>query len=65
MIEAGIYIRYLFLTTQGIEAVVAQLDATRHPAAMMQSYNLRTARPLTQKLIYTNVMRQSQVIRVS
>jgi len=48
-----------------IEAVVAQLDAARHPAAVMQSYNLRTARPLTQKLVYTNVMRQSQVIRVS
>jgi putative phosphoesterase len=46
-----------------IEAVVAQLNTVRHPAAVVQSYNLRTARPLAHKVVYTDVMRQA--IKVS
>ena len=41
-----------------IEAVVRQLKAFNHPTADVSAYNLRTARPLGQKLIYTDQMRQ-------
>jgi diadenosine tetraphosphatase ApaH/serine/threonine PP2A family protein phosphatase len=43
-----------------VEAVVNQLVAVGHPAAEVSAYNLRTARPLGQKLIYTKEMRQGQ-----
>lgn len=41
-----------------VEAVVNQLFAVAHPAAEVQAYNLRTARPLSENLLYTNEMRQ-------
>ncbi len=41
-----------------IEAVVRQLIAFKHPTADVSTYNLRAARPLGQKLIYTDQMRQ-------
>ena len=43
-----------------VEAVIDQLRAVDHPAAGVTAYNLRTARPLGQKLIYTEEMRQGQ-----
>jgi hypothetical protein len=43
-----------------VEAVVNHLTAVGHPAAEVSAYNLRTARPLGQKLIYTKEMRQGQ-----
>ena len=43
-----------------VEAVIDQLIALDHPAAGVTAYNLRTARPLGQKLIYTEEMRQGQ-----
>lgn len=42
-----------------VEAVVNELFAVVHPAAEVQAYNLRTARPLSDRLIYTNEMRHS------
>jgi predicted phosphodiesterase len=44
-----------------VEAVIEQLLAVDHPAAGVTAYNLRTARPLGQKLIYTEEMRQGQL----
>jgi predicted phosphodiesterase len=41
-----------------VEAVIDQLIAVDHPAVGVSAYNLRTARPLGQKLIYTEEMRQ-------
>lgn len=41
-----------------VEAVVAQLIAAGHPAAEVQAYNLRTARPLGDGLVYTDEMRR-------
>jgi putative phosphoesterase len=41
-----------------VEAVVSQLVTVAHPAAEVQAYNLRTARSLSENLIYTNEMRQ-------
>ncbi|MBE7474704.1 MAG: hypothetical protein DPW09_01805 [Anaerolineae bacterium] len=41
-----------------IEKVVNQLFAAGHPAAEVQVYNLRSARPIGDKLIYTEEMRQ-------
>ena len=43
-----------------VEAVVRQLAAVKHPAMGVSAYNLRTARPLGQKLVYTKEMRQGQ-----
>jgi predicted phosphodiesterase len=43
-----------------IEAVVRQLIAFNHPTAEVTAYNLRAARPLGQKLIYTDQMRQQR-----
>jgi predicted phosphodiesterase len=40
-----------------VEAVVQQLLAVDHPAATVGAYNLRTARPLGQELIYPESMR--------
>lgn len=40
-----------------VEAVVNELFTVAHPAAEIQAYNLRTARPLSDSLIYTNEMR--------
>jgi diadenosine tetraphosphatase ApaH/serine/threonine PP2A family protein phosphatase len=45
-----------------VEAVVDQLRAVNHPAAEVQAYNIRTALPLSQSLIYTSEMRQSHVL---
>lgn len=44
--------------TYDIEAVVRQLEAVDHPTAEISTYNLRTARPLGNKLIYTEEMRR-------
>jgi putative phosphoesterase len=41
-----------------IEAVVRHLVAVDHPTATVGAYNLRTARPLGQKLVYTENMRR-------
>ncbi len=41
-----------------IEAVVRQLEALNHPTVDVSAYNLRTARSLGSKLIYTDRMRQ-------
>lgn len=43
-----------------VEAVVGHLMALAHPTAKISAYNLRTARPLSQKLIYTRRMRHGQ-----
>jgi predicted phosphodiesterase len=45
-----------------VEAVVGQLVAVNHPAAEVQAYNLRTALPISQSLIYTDEMRQGHVL---
>jgi hypothetical protein len=45
-----------------VEAVVSQLVAVSHPAAEVQAYNLRTALPISQSLIYTDEMRQGHVL---
>ena len=45
-----------------VEAVVDQLIAVAHPAAAVQAYNLHTARPLSESLIYTDEMRQGHVL---
>lgn len=45
-----------------IEAVVSDLFAVAHPAAEVQAYNLRTARPLSESLIYTNEMRLGHIL---
>lgn len=47
-----------------VEAVVGQLIAVNHPAAEVQAYNLRTALPISQSLIYTDEMRQGHVLPV-
>ena len=41
-----------------VEAVVSELTAIGHPTAEVSAYNIRTARPLGQKLIYPKQMRQ-------
>lgn len=41
-----------------VEAVIAQLWAENHPTAEVGAYNLLHARPLGQKLIYTEKMRR-------
>jgi len=41
-----------------VDAVVRQLVTRRHPAAAVQTYNLRRALPVDRKLIYTDAMRQ-------
>jgi predicted phosphodiesterase len=41
-----------------VEAVAQQLLAVDHPAAFVGAYNLHTARPLGQKLIYPECMRR-------
>ncbi len=48
--------------TYDVEAVVSQLFVVNHPTANVGAYNLRTARPLSQKLVYTDRMRQGQVV---
>jgi diadenosine tetraphosphatase ApaH/serine/threonine PP2A family protein phosphatase len=45
-----------------IEAVIDQLMAVNHPAAAVQAYNLYTARPLSESLIYTDKMRQGHAL---
>jgi len=45
-----------------VETVVDQLIAVGHPAAAIQAYNLRTALPLSQSLIYTTEMRQGHAL---
>jgi predicted phosphodiesterase len=45
-----------------VEAVVRQLIAVNHPATEVQAYNLRTALPISQSLIYTDEMRQGNVL---
>jgi predicted phosphodiesterase len=45
-----------------VEAVVDQLIDVAHPAVAVQAYNLRTARPLSDSLIYTHDMRQGHVL---
>jgi predicted phosphodiesterase len=48
--------------TYDVEAVVSQLFVVDHPTANVGTYNLRTARPLGQKLVYTDRMRQGRVV---
>lgn len=43
-----------------VEAVIRHLFAIRHPTADVGAYNLRTARPLGQKLVYTQRMRRGK-----
>ena len=45
-----------------VEAVINQLCAVDHPAAVIQAYNLRAARPLSQDLLYSEAMRQGHAI---
>jgi predicted phosphodiesterase len=45
-----------------VEAVVRQLVAVNHPATEVQAYNLRTALPISQSLIYTDEMRQGHAL---
>jgi predicted phosphodiesterase len=45
-----------------IELVVDQLMSVNHPAAAVQTYNLHTARPLSESLIYTKDMRQGHAL---
>jgi diadenosine tetraphosphatase ApaH/serine/threonine PP2A family protein phosphatase len=45
-----------------VEGVVSQLIARNHPATEVQAYNLRTALPISQSLIYTEEMRQGHVL---
>ncbi len=47
-----------------IEAVIDQLKAVNHPTADISAYNLRTARPLGQRLIYPTAMRWQSNPRV-
>lgn len=46
-----------------VETVVSHLIAVAHPAAEVQIYNLRTARPLGKKSIYTHEMSRGHTIR--
>jgi predicted phosphodiesterase len=48
-----------------IEAVIAQLTSTAHPTADVSTYNLRFARPLGQKLVYTEQMRQGATAKAT
>lgn len=41
-----------------VEAVINQLTVVAHPTADVSTYNLRFARPLGQKLVYTEQMRR-------
>lgn len=41
-----------------VDAVIKQLTTVAHPTADVSAYNLRFARPLGQKLVYTEQMRQ-------
>jgi putative phosphoesterase len=41
-----------------VDAVIFQLLTCNHPTAEVGAYNLRTARPMSQKLVYTDKMRQ-------
>jgi putative phosphoesterase len=43
-----------------VEAVVTQLTSIAHPTADVSAYNLRFARPLGQKLVYTEQMRRGE-----
>jgi predicted phosphodiesterase len=45
-----------------IGVVVDQLMSVNHPAAAVQIYNLHTARPLSESLIYTKDMRQGHAL---
>lgn len=48
-----------------VEAVVTQLTTVAHPTADVSAYNLRFARPLGQKLIYTEQMRRGETIKTT
>lgn len=41
-----------------VETVIDQLISIAHPTAEISAYNLRTARPMGQKLVYTKEMRR-------
>jgi hypothetical protein len=43
-----------------VEAVVDQLYAVAHPAARVQAFNLRSARRLAARPIYTHAMRHQR-----
>jgi putative phosphoesterase len=49
-------------TAYSVEAVIDQLYEVDHPAVEIQAYNLRTARPLSQDLIYSEAMRQGHAL---
>lgn len=46
-----------------LSKVIAQLKAVNHPAANISVYNLLTARPLSQELIYTERMRRGSKLQ--
>ena len=54
---AGHYLIEQRRVAYDVEAVVGQLRRIEHPTAEVSIYNLRTARPLGDKLIYTQQMR--------
>ena len=56
----GEYLVELRRVAYDIERVVDQLYRVNHPTAEISAYNLRTARPLGQGLIYTDDMRQGK-----
>jgi diadenosine tetraphosphatase ApaH/serine/threonine PP2A family protein phosphatase len=58
LLPGGHYQINLRRVTYDIESVVRQLKAVDHPTAEISTYNLRTARPLGNKLIYTEKMRR-------
>lgn len=45
-----------------VDAVVSQFLVRRHPTAKVGIYNLYTARPMSQKLVYTDKMRQGLAV---
>jgi putative phosphoesterase len=58
LLPGGHYHVELQRVAYDVEAVVRHLVAIDHPTASVGAYNLRTARPLGQKLVYTENMRR-------
>jgi predicted phosphodiesterase len=58
LLPGGRYRVELRRVAYDVEAVIRHLMAIDHPTANVGAYNLRTARPLGQKLVYTENMRR-------
>jgi diadenosine tetraphosphatase ApaH/serine/threonine PP2A family protein phosphatase len=58
LLPGGHYQVQLRRVEYDVEAVIKQLQAVNHPTMDVGIYNLRNARPLGQKLVYTNKMRR-------